>query len=172
MASILDFQTALEESARPDQFKVTINFPLLVENSTEATRRSTTLTYTGSIPSCTVQDIEVYYRGRQYHEAGEKQYQPWTCQIYNDVKFVVRGALESWSNLIRAPQSTDGAMLPADYKSTITIEQLDRSGETTRMYTLVGAYPTEIGEISLDYGNGNQLEMYNVNFVFDYFIAG
>lgn len=172
MASILDFQTALEESARPSQFRITINFPLLAENATEATRRSTSLVCNGNIPSSSIQDIEVYYRGRVIHEAGEKVFNPWECTLYNDVNYVVRSALESWANMIRVPDSTDGASMPVEYKSTITVEQLNRNGDTTRTYTLIGAYPTEVGQISLDYSQANTIQNYTVNFVYDYFLAG
>ena len=169
MASILDFQTALEESARPNLFKVTINFPLACENATEATRRSTLLTFQGTIPASSIQDIEIQFRGKPYHEAGERIFQPWQCQIYNDVNFTVRGALESWVANTRSPDTTDGTALPIDYKSTITVEQLNRAGETTRTYFLYGAYPTEVQDIQLEYSQGQTIEEYGVSFTYDYF---
>jgi hypothetical protein len=169
MGSILDFQTALEESARPNLFRVTINFPLMCENATEATRRSTYLTMGGNIPSSTIQDVIIQFRGRELHEAGERQFQPWQCTIYNDANYTVRGALESWVANIRTPSSTDGSALPQDYKSTITVEQLNRAGETTRIYYLYGAYPTEVEMIQLDYTQATQIEQYGVTFAYDYF---
>lgn len=169
MASILDFQTALEESARPNLFKVTINFPLSCDNATEATRRSTMLTFQGVIPASTIQDVIVNFRGKELHEAGERQFQPWQCQIYNDVNFTVRGALESWVANTRTPNTTDGSALPNDYKSTITVEQLNRAGETTRIYYLYGAYPTEVQDIQLDYSQAQTIQQYGVTFTYDYF---
>ena len=170
MASIIDFQSALKESARGTQFRVTINFPTSVANGVEATRVSTFLTYEGRIPQVTVTDIVLKYRGKQYHEAGDKEFQTWGCSIYNDIDFTVRGALEDWSELIRSGDSTDGASYPTEYKSTVTIEQLNRAGDTVRTYTLHGAWPSDLGEIALNF-DGSEIENYQATFTYDYFTS-
>ena len=94
MANINEFAYALNSSARPNQFKISITFPSIVSGGQDAMRSGTYLVKAGTIPEVTIEDVQVFYRGRQYHEAGEKTFQPWTCSIYNSGDFKIRKALE------------------------------------------------------------------------------
>ena len=169
MASIYQFADALKASARPNQFKIHINFPENLDNALEVNRAALFLTCQGSIPQSTIEDIQIMFRGKQYHEAGERTYSPWQCQIYNSANFKVRSALERWSHMILAAESTAGNDRPRDYKQTVEIKQLDRNGHVLRTYKLIGAYPQEVGEIQLDFSQGNTIEQFPCTFVYDYF---
>ena len=169
MASISQFASALNASARPNQFKIHINFPTNIDNALGANRAATFLTCQGSIPQSTIEDIQIMFRGKQYHEAGERTYSPWTCQIYNGTDFKVRSALERWSHTILAAESTAGLDAPAKYKGSVEIKHLDRNGHVLRTYKLIGAYPQEVGEISLGFDQGNTIEQFSCTFVYDYF---
>lgn len=169
MASISQFANHLNASARPNQFKVHIVFPGFVEDSVAINTSATFLTCQGSIPQSTIEDIQIMYRGKQYHEAGERTYSPWTCQIYNSSDFRVRRALEQWSHTILSAESTAGVDTPALYKRRIVIDHLDRNGHILRSYVLHGAYPQDVGEISLGFDQGNTIEQFSCTFVYDYF---
>ena len=169
MASIYQFADALKASARPNQFKIHINFPENLDNALDANRAALFLTCQGSIPQSTIEDIQIMFRGKQYHEAGERTYSPWTCQIYNSSDFMVRKALEQWSHSILAAESTAGEDIPTLYKKSVEIKHLDRNGHILRTYILHGAYPQEVGEISLGYDQGNTVEQFSCTFVYDYF---
>ena len=168
MASISQFANALNTSARPNQFKVHISFPPNIANAS-VVNAATHLTCQGSIPQSTIEDIQIMFRGKQYHEAGERTYSPWQCQIYNSADFRVRNALERWSHMILAAESTIGVDIPLLYKQTVEIKHLDRNGNILRTYKLIGAYPQEVGEISLGYDQGNTIEQFSCTFVYDYF---
>ena len=169
MANIYQFADALNASARPNQFQIHINFPAAVSGGLNANRAALYLTCQGSIPQSTIEDIQIMFRGKQYHEAGERTYSPWTCQIYNGTDFKVRSALERWSHTILAAESTAGNDRPRDYKQNVEIKHLDRNGHVLRTYTLIGAYPQEVGEIQLDFSQGNTIEQFSCTFVYDYF---
>ena len=169
MASISQFANHLNASARPNQFKVHIVFPSFVDDSVAINTSATFLTCQGSIPQSTIEDIQIMYRGKQYHEAGERTYSPWTCQIYNSSDFMVRKALEQWSHSILAAESTAGEDVPTLYKKSVVIHHLDRNGHILRIYILHGAYPQEVGEISLGFDQGNTVEQFSCTFVYDYF---
>ena len=55
--------------------------------------------------------------------------------------------------------ATDGEGLtnPADYQVDAFVDQLDRNA-TIKSYTLRGAYPIDIAQIELDYGNNDTIE--------------
>lgn len=52
------------------------------------------------------------------------------------------------------------------------IEQLDRNDQTLRVYKLVGAYPTSLGTIELGFNNGSEIESFQLEFAYDYFVVG
>ena len=169
MASISQFAKHLNASARPNQFKIHINFPQNLDAAVDANRAALYLTCQGSIPQSTIEDIQIMFRGKQYHEAGERTYSPWQCQIYNSSDFMVRKALEQWSHSILAAESTAGEDVPELYKKSVVIQHLDRNGHVLRVYLLHGAYPQEVGELSLGYDQGNTVEQFSCTFVYDYF---
>ena len=171
--SIYEFSSALNASARPNQFKVHINFPAgLVSNGATAKNAASFLIHQASLPGYTTEDIQIYFRGRQFHEAGEKQYQTWSCTVYNSSDFKVRTAFEQWVNAIHDPEVVAGITRPETYKTTVMIEQLDRNDQTLRVYKLVGAYPTDLGGIELGFENGTNIETFQLTFAYDYFIVG
>lgn len=173
MTTIYDFAAQLNASARANQFRVHINFPAgLVSNGVVAKTAATFLTSQASLPSYTTEDIPVWYRGRQIHEAGEKQYEQWTCTIYNSSDFAIRTALEEWVSAIHDPEVVAGITDPSKYKTNIVIEQLDRNNNTLRVYKLYGAYPVQTGTIELAFEQGQQIEQFQPAFVFDYFKVG
>lgn len=169
--TIHNFASALRESARPNQFSVEISFPSFVARAVDHVRDSTYLVKSATIPEVTVEDITLMYRGRQYHEAGEKTFQPWTCTIYNSANFAIRSALENWANGIQHSENIGGLTDPTQYKGSVFIKHLNRNGDVLREYKLVGAYPTTIGQIQLDYESGNQVETFDVTFTYDYFVS-
>lgn len=169
--TIHNFASALRESARPNQFSVEISFPNFVSRAVDHVRDATYLVKSATIPEVTIEDITLMYRGRQYHEAGEKTFQPWTCTIYNSANFAIRAALEEWANSIQDSITIGGNTNPTQYKGGITVKHLNRNGEVLREYLLVGAYPTSIGQIQLDYESGNQVETFDVTFTYDYFVS-
>lgn len=173
MTTIFDFAAQLNSSARPNQFRVHINFPAaLVENGSNVKEQATFLTHQASLPSYNTSDCQVFYRGRLIHEAGEKEYETWTCTIYNSSDFAIRTALEQWVSAIHDPEVIAGITRPESYKSTILIEQLDRNEETLRVYKLVGAWPTMTGTVDLSFAENSTVEQFQTTWVYDYFIVG
>jgi len=172
-SSIYDFSAKMVSSVRPSQFRVHINFPAsLVSNANIAKNTAIFLTNQAQIPSYNTMDVEIFYRGRIFHEAGEKTYDTWTCSIYNNVNHDIRAALEEWVNEINDPEVVKGITIPSIYKTNIYIEQMDRNDNTLRVYKLVGAYPTATGNIDLNFSDQNTIENFQVTFVYDYCLVG
>ena len=167
--SIYTFTAALSESVRPNQYQVEINFPsALVSDATGARRLSTYLTNQASLPGYRTGDVQVYYRGRVIHEAGEKEYDTWTCTVYNSADFKLRTAVENWVNAINDPEVVVGMTRPANYYGSITIKQLNREGSVLKTYTLHDVFPTDTGSIELAYNNNTDVEAFQISWVFNY----
>ena len=176
--NIYDFSAHLSGAVRANQFRVYIDFPSslvargMIPHSSTAREAATFLTNQGQLPQYTTEDTPIYYRGRVFHEAGEPTFQPWTCTIYNSTDFVVREAIEKWANAINAPSYVYGTTIPETYKGDVLVEQLDREGNTLRVYKLVGAWPSDTGAVELSFQTNNEAETFQVTFTYDFFIVG
>jgi hypothetical protein len=49
------------------------------------------------------------------------------------------------------------------------VSQLDRNGAVLKQYRLVGAFPTDLGPVALDFGTNDTLSTFAVSFTYQYF---
>ncbi len=174
MARIDDFRSYLTQGgARPSQFEVLLSFPT-IDGVNDAAQHAKFMCVAASLPASTIQPIEVPFRGRMIKIAGERSFQNWQVTIMNDGNFVIRAALEKWSQAILNHGSSAGIVAPKDYVRNLEVKQLGRSDayeaeETTqRHYVFHNCYPINISEIALDFGDTNTIERFNVEFSVDY----
>ena len=172
MANIADFKAQMiGGGARPNQFRVDLTFPSYVGLGAIAGQRAQFLCKAAQLPASTIETLPVLYRGRPVNFAGERTFQPWTVTIYNDTTFGIRNALEQWQSGIQNYNTTDGRTNPSDYQVDLTVTQLDRSGAEIKSYKFVDAMPTLIGAIALDYEQQNAIEMFDVEFTYNFFTS-
>lgn len=155
--------------ARANQFKISLIPPVLVAGSANAGRALEFLCKAAQLPASDISDIEVYYRGRPVHVAGERTFQPWTIAVYNDTDFVIRDAFEAWSHLMVNYNATDGRPTPLEYQVDATVYQLDRNGNTLKSYTFHDMWPTSVSAIELGYDQNQAIEEFQVNLQYNYF---
>lgn len=169
MARIDDFRAFLTQGgARPTQFRVNLSFPTALGIDSTAAFSGVFMCTATSLPASNIQTIEVPYRGRQVKLAGERVFQNWQVRILNDSNFVIRKALEDWSAQILQHGSTFGITVPVLYAVDMEVVQLDRNELELRKYKFHNCFPTNISEISLDFGAVTQIEEFNVEFSVDY----
>jgi len=169
MANINDFKAKLAGGgARPNQFKVTMPFPGYAQVGGEIEELAFLCKVT-QLPAMTVGMVTVPFRGRQIKIAGDRTYADWTITVINDTNFKLRNAFERWQNGINNATDGEGLTNPADYQVDAFVDQLDRNGATIKSYTLRGAYPIDIAQIELDYGNNDAIEEFQVTFNYQYF---
>ena len=172
MANIADFKAQMiGGGARPNQFRVDLRFPSYVGLGAIAGQRAQFLCKAAQLPASTIETLPVLYRGRPVNFAGERTFQPWTVTIYNDTTFGIRNALEQWQSGIQNYNTTDGRTNPSDYQVDLTVTQLDRSGAEIKSYKFVDAMPTLIGAVALDYEQQNAIEMFDVEFTYNFFTS-
>jgi len=67
------------------------------------------------------------YFGRKIKLAGDRTFADWTVTVINDEDFLIRNALEQWSNQINSLQGnlrTFGGASPSFYKANATVTQV------------------------------------------------
>jgi hypothetical protein len=172
MANIADFKAVmLGGGARPNQFRVELSFPSYVTGGIVAGQQAQFLCKAAQLPASTVEDINVLYRGRPVHFAGERTFQPWSITVYTDTSFNIRNAIEQWQAGIQNYAATTGRTNPRDYQVDLNVHQLDRNGASVKIYKFTDAYPTNIGAIALDYEQQNQIETFDIEFTYNFFTS-
>lgn len=165
--SILNFKSQLSGGgARANQFRVELSFPSVVAGTGDAARKAQFLCHSASLPGSSIGIAMANYRGREVPLAGERTFQPWTISVYNDNDFAIRDAFENWMGKINDVTENSGITNPMMYTSQMTVHQLDRNDVTVKSYTIFDAWPTNIGEIQLDFGQNTQIESFPITFVY------
>ena len=161
-----DFKSKLVGGgARPNLFKVTLNFPGYAGGDVELT---SFLCKAAALPGSTVGTVIVPFRGRQLKIAGDRTFDTWTVTILNDTDFNVRNAMERWMNGINSHSANTGLVNPVDYQADLTVEQLDRDGSVLKTYNFRGTFPTNIAAIELSYEAVDVVEEFAVEFQVQY----
>ena len=162
-----DFKSKLRGGgARPNLFQVTINYPGFANGDAELT---SFLVEAASLPGSTFGIIPVPFRGRILKMAGDRTFAEWTTTIINDTDFAVRDAIERWMNGINAHSANTGLTSPIAYEADLKVDQLDRNGDVLKTYIFRGAYPQDMSEIALSYGDNDNIERFSCTWSYQYF---
>jgi len=129
-----------------------------------------------SLPASTLGTIELSYFGRKVKVAGDRTYAEWSITIINDEDFAVRKYIEKWmAGIASHPGNvrTAGAVGPSAYTADLSVKQLGKSGSATalRTYTFEDAFPTDIAEIPLDWGDTDTIEEFSVTWSYQFWTA-
>ena len=180
--TVSEFKSGLAQGgARPSLFRVELSYPSPITtpqigsfNSSELLVKSTT------IPSSTLGTYEVFYHGKSVKVAGDRTFDTWETTIINDEDFGIRKAIEEWMELIsdhklntRDTQmsSTKKEGENADYKQDMVVNQFGKDGKVIRKYKFIGAFPTALSTINLDWGT-QDIEEFTCTWTYDRWIVG
>ena len=89
----------------------------------------------------------------------------------NDTDFMIRNAMERWSNGINDLAENTGVIAPSDYQTDLTVEQLDRDDVVLKSYIFRNAWPTTIAAIELTSDQADAIEEFEVTWRYQHFEA-
>jgi hypothetical protein len=163
--------------ARPCLFEV--NFPNIPgatgqgggTNNTELQRLSQ-LCQAASLPASEIDQVEVPYQGRRVKFSAERVFADWRVAVINDEDFSARDMFEAWSNSINmlVDNITQDADLTAYKLDGVEVFQFGKGGDIIRSYMFFGMWPKSVGDIQLNWGQTNQIEVFEVTFAVDFWI--
>lgn len=172
MSNLSQFKNQFLGGARPNLFEAEIYFPAGVAGASLASLKSKFLIKGAQLPGSIIAPIEVPYRGRKLKVAGDRTFEPWTITVINDVNMEIRNAFESWMNLINRHTSNTAGSTALNYYSDMHIKQLSRdSVNATKKYTFVGAFPTNISTIEVNYETNDAVEEFTVELNYQYWTS-
>ena len=172
MANIDDFKANLiGGGARANQFRVTITAPPGIAIGLDV-RRTSFLVRSSNLPALSLGEIPIAFRGRNIYIAGDRTFdEAWTTTFFNDTDFMIRNAMERWSNGINDLADNTGVIAPADYQTDLTVEQLDRDDTVLKSYIFRSAWPISVSSIELTSENATAIEEFNVTWRYQHFEA-
>ena len=179
--TVSEFKSGLAQGgARPSLFRVELSYPSPITtpqigsfNSSELLVKSTT------IPSSTLGTYEVFYHGKSVKVAGDRTFDTWETTIINDEDFGIRKAIEEWMELISDSKlNTRDTQLSssqkegenAAYKQDMVVKQFGKDGSVVRKYTFIGAFPTALSAINLDWGT-QEIEEFTCTWTYDRWVV-
>ena len=167
MATISDFKNNFRGGVRPNLFQIVINAPVIGSMNLEFLGKAT------QIPSSTVAQFNVDYRGRQLKVPGDRTFADWSVTILNDPEWLNRTRIEQWMNAITEHSQNISSINNIDVYGNAAVSQLSREGKVLRTYRIQDIFPTECGSIELGMGSNDTVEEFIVTFaVNNYTIDG
>jgi len=157
---------------RPSLFNVFLQVPAGIGIDNVSVDKFRFVCRTAELPDSSISSIDIPYFGRKIKVAGERQFTDWSVTVINDEDFAVRSLFEAWSNALNRLVSNvrDPSLSAEQYKQDLEVIQYSKDGSEIRSYMIIGAFPTQIGAIALDWDSANQVETFTVNFSYDYWI--
>ena len=174
-ATIEQFKGVLKGGGvRPTMFQVSLSFPEDVVSdglSADGDRRVTFLCKATQLPPSEIGQIDIPFRGRQLKVAGDRTFGDWAVTIINDDTFLIKNAMEKWSEKIQRHNYALGETQLANYFSDGYVRQLDRDATVLRTYAFRGIWPKTIDAIDLNFSSNDEIEDYGVTFAMQYWTA-
>ena len=159
--NIQNFREALNfDGARPNLFEVRI-----------ADRLGEDFTFmckAAQIPGATIGTVEIPYFGRAVKLAGNRTFADWSITVINDEDYSIRHQFTEWMASINGHVENRAGGLSNDYFSDIEVIQYGKDGDAKQSFKLLGAFPTDLSAIELDWGSNDAIEEYQVTFSYQY----
>ena len=173
MANLSSFVGALKDGGtRANQFEVSITGgPVTLPQDFSFLCRTT------AVPTMTIGEIPVPYRGRQIFVSGDRTYEPWSITVLSDRTQQMRAYFETWQNHLgdignRTDRSEIGTQ-PSKYYANAQVQQRDRNDSVLRTYHLYDVWPTTVEGYELNYETNDALLEFAVTLRFNYMtVAG
>ena len=176
--AVAQFKSNLKQGgARPALFKVEFQYP---SGITTPPTKAEFLVKSTTIPASTIGSYDVYYHGKAIKVAGDRSFDTWDTTIINDEDFGIRSTLENWMAAISNHKlntrnkgifdNREGDV--AQYKSTLKVQQFSKAGKKLRTYTFVGAWPSALSTINLDWATASEIEEFTCTWVYDSWTIG
>ena len=170
--SVTEFKSNLQQGgARPSLFKVDFTYP---SGITTPPTRSEFLVKSTTIPASTIGSYDVFYHGKTIHVAGDRSFDTWETTIINDEDFGIRTTLENWMGSISNHKlnTRDKEVFAksegdsAKYKTSLMVHQFSKAGDELRSYEFIGAWPSALSTINLDWST-QEIEEFTCTWMYD-----
>jgi len=154
--------------ARPSLFEIQITTPFA---DTVFDNKQRFLVKASTIPPSIIDPIEVGYFGRKVRYAGDRVFANWAVTVLNDEDYAIRKAFERWQSLMNSIVPNLLFEQGTSYKMDAIIRHFSKAGGAPiAEYKVVGLFPTNVNQMPLDWDAINQIQQFDVEFAYDYWV--
>ena len=158
--------------ARPNMFRVIGDIgPFGAMNA----RNEAVMCRSASIPAMETGEIVIPYRGPQVKAPGDRTFGDWDLTFISDEAYELHGKFQGWQNELGSVVANNSEATSAGtifggtlYKDWI-VEALDRNGNATRSWNLVGCWPKTVGAIEVAADTNDSFAEFTVTLTYQYF---
>ena len=170
------FKTGLSSgggTARPSLYKIKIND---FKGTLALTDTETLLVKAASLPASNIAPLAVNYAGRAYKWQGFRTYDNWSVTVINDESFSIRNKMMEWMRQISGKMTGERSTQYGKTGETLfdgdaTVTQLMTDGYELESYKMFSLWPTELGEIAVDWSS-DAIQEYTIGFAYDHWTSG
>ena len=119
-----------------------------------------------TLPTQTIEAITSNWQGNEYKIGGVSTFAELTISFKCDTAQELRSDFLKWMKKIHDPVSNVHGT-PSEYFGQVDLSQLNSEGRAIMSYSLINAWPSAVGEITLDYGT-KEISTFDVTFTYQY----
>lgn len=166
---MLDIDTFIGSVAhggfRGNLFQVTVNSPY--GDSEDFTFKCKA----ANIPPKNTGVINIPYMGRDYKVPGDTTFDAWNVTVIADEQLLVRKTFEDWMDAINSGETNLSVNSNAfSHMVNGTITTFSRDGSVSNVYEIRGLFPSNIGEMALDWSTKDSVSEFPVTFNYQYYV--
>jgi hypothetical protein len=175
--NVQDFRSAMVyDGARPNLFKVILNFPQIVTNFGDLNSRGelSFMANSTQLPPSIIGVARQSYFGREVKFPGDRVFPDWSLNIVNDETFNLRNAFELWTNAINNNSMNirdRAAINSSQYSTTAKVIHYGKIGDQIKTYNFVGLFPTQVDPINVAWNQNDSIEEFGVTFSYQFWEA-
>jgi hypothetical protein len=161
------FRAQFQGGARQYLYYFKPSFPTGVAAGPDV-EKATYLVRSTVLPSTNIDEIPLNWQGFDYKIPGKYTYDDFTCTFYVDLDAKILEIFQTWQRMVHDP-TTNIYQLPGTVLADQQLELLGLDGKPLVKYKLVGAWPKNIGQVTLDY-TANEPVYFDVTFTYVYHV--
>jgi hypothetical protein len=164
------FKTKFKTGARPYLFYFEPHFPTTLGGNvgTQMDPNPRFLVRSSALPTSAIEEIRTPWQGFDYIQGGKRTYGDLTVSFHVDLKATIRKFFLAWHDKILDPKTNIHAF-PDEYMKDQTITLLGLDFQPILSYHLWYAFPSDVGQVALDYGSAGDMANFDVTFKYTYF---
>lgn len=163
-----DFRSRMKNGgARANMFECAVNFPAVAGGSKSAQDFSFKC-QAAAFPSFSIGNAEAYYFGRRVNFPGDREWQPFQCEVILEEGMEIRNAFEAWQNQLNLISHDTFAITAQYFFTEIVMTHYRKTGNgSDKQVTMRNAWPMDIGELQVAWADNNRILTFPVTFMYD-----
>lgn len=122
-----------------------------------------------TLPAQSIEPITSNWQGNEYKIGGVNTFADFSITFKSDTAQELRTSFLTWMKKVHDPVSNVHGK-PDGYFGQVDLTQIDTEGKKVMSYSLINAWPSGVGEITLGY-ESKEISTFDVTFAYQYHVV-